>query len=161
MQQSSEVDGLPFLSGSRFFTFHFYLFTYFDELRVSDNLLQALYTDFSKIFAHLLSQEGKVVHHVFCATFEVLAQLRVLGCHTHRTGVRIAFAHHHTSQDDERQCTKRELVSTEHSHDHHILGSLQLSVGLQAHLVAQTVHHQCLLRLSKAYLGRDTRKAHT
>ena len=91
----------------------------------------------------------------------MLTQLRILCCHTHRTGVGVTLSHHHTTQDYQRQCAERELVSTQHSHDYHVLGGLQLSVGLQAHIMAQAVHHECLLGFGKSYLRRDTCKTHT
>ena len=110
-----------------------------DQLRVSDNLFQALHTDFCEIFAHLLCQEGEVVHHILCATFEVLTQLGVLSCHTHRTGIGVTLAHHHTAQYNQWQCSKRELIGTQHRHDDDILGGLQLTIRLKAYLISQTV----------------------
>ena len=83
----------------------------------------------------------------------MLTQLRTLRCHTHRTGVRVAFPHHHATQHNQRQRAKRELVGTQHRHDHHVFCRLQLSVGLQANLIAQAVHHQRLLRLDQPNLG--------
>ena len=90
----------------------------------------------------------------------MLAQLRILRGHTHRTGIGITLTHHDTAQHYQGQRAKRELVGTQHGHDDDVLGSLQLSVGLQAHLTAQAVHHQRLLCLSKTNLWRDTSEAH-
>ena len=154
MQQAGEIDGLPFPEGRT--VGHSNL----DELGMTNDLLQALHTDLAEVLTHLLSQEGEVVHDIFCTALEVLAQFWVLGGHTHGTGIRIAFTHHHTTQYDERQRTKRELVGTQHRHHNHVFGSLQLTVGLQAHLIAQTVDDQCLLRLCQTYLGRDASETH-
>ena len=83
----------------------------------------------------------------------MLAQFGILGSDTHRTGIRITLAHHHATQHDQRQRTKRELVGTQHRHDNHVLGSLQLTVSLQTYLIPQAIHHQRLLRLGESYLG--------
>ena len=120
---------------------------------MTDDFLQTVHTYLTQILAHLLCQESKVVDHILGTSLKVLAQLRVLRRHTHRTGIGITLAHHHTAQHNQRQRTERELVSTQHRHDDDVLGCLQLTVGLQAHLIAQAVHHQCLLRLCQTYLG--------
>ena len=152
VQQTDEVDSLLLVGsvGS----------VNLDELRMTDNLLQALYADFTEVFTHLLGEEGKEVHYVLRSSLEVFAQLWVLCRHTHRAGIRVTFAHHHTTQHNQRQRTKRELVGTKHRHDNHVLRGLQLTVGLQAHLVSQAVHHQRLLGFGQSDLGRDTREAH-
>ena len=90
----------------------------------------------------------------------MLAQLWVLCCHTHRTGVCVALTHHHAAQYDEWQCAKREFVCTKHCHDNNVFGGFQLTVGLQAHLVAQAVYDQCLLCLCQSYLWRNACKSH-
>ena len=93
-------------------------------------------TNLTEVFANLLGQEGEEVHHVLSTSLEVFPQLGVLGGYTHRTGIGITLTHHHTTQHNQWQCTKRELVGTKHRHDYHVLGGLQLTVGLQAHLVS-------------------------
>ena len=90
----------------------------------------------------------------------MLAQLGILCCHTHRAGIGIALAHHHTTKNNQRQRAKRELVSSQHGHNDDVLRRLQLTVGLQAYLVAQAVHHQRLLRLGKSNLWRDASETH-
>ena len=95
VQQTAEVDGLLLVSGI--------LCIHLDEFGMSDDFLQAVYAHFSKVFAYLLGKECEVVHHILGTAFEVLAKLRVLRRHTHRTGVCVALAHHHAAQDDERQ----------------------------------------------------------
>ena len=143
MQQTGKVDGLLLISsvGS----------VNLNEFSMTNNLLKAVNTNLTEIFANLLSQESKEVYYVFSASLKVLAQLWILCSHTHRTGIGITLTHHYATQNNQWQCTKRELVGTKHRHDDHILGSLQLSVGLQANLVTQTIHYQCLLCLSKSY----------
>ena len=127
---------------------------------MANDFLETMNTYLCEIFAHLLSQESKVVHHIFGTTLEMLTQLRILGSHAHRTGVGIALAHHHTTQHNERQRTKRELVGSQHRHNDDVFGSLQLAISLEAHLIAKSVHHQCLLCFGQSYLGRDTCEAH-
>ena len=100
-----------------------------------------MYADLGEVFANLLGQEGEEVHHVFSASLEVLAQFWILGGHAHRTGIGITLTHHHAAQNYQWQRTKRELVGTQHRHDNHVLRRFQLTVGLQAHLVSQTVHY--------------------
>ena len=90
----------------------------------------------------------------------MLAQFGILRGHAHRTSICVALAHHHAAQHNQRQRAKRELVGAEHGHDDDVLCRLQLSVGLQAHLIAQAVSDQRLLRLCQANLGRDACKAH-
>ena len=153
MQQAGKVDGL-LLVGS-------VLGVHLNQFGVSDNLLQTLHADFTQVFAHLLGQEGKEVNHVLGSTLKVLTQLGVLGSHTHGAGIGVTLTHHHTAQNNQGQCSERELVGTKHSHDNHVLGSLQLSVGLQANLVTQAVHHQCLLGLGQSDLRTNTCKSHT
>ena len=57
MQQSGKVDGLLLISSVGGVNLN--------QLRVSDNLLETVNTYFAKVLAHLLSQEGEEVHHVF------------------------------------------------------------------------------------------------
>ena len=89
MQQSSEVDGLLLVGGISSIDLY--------QFRMPNDFLQAVHSDFAQIFPHLLSEEREEVHYVLSATFEVFAQLRVLSGHTHRTGVRVTFAHHHAA----------------------------------------------------------------
>ena len=79
---------------------------YFNEFRMSDDVLESMHTNLSEIFAHLFSQEREEVYHVVSLSSEASPQGLVLCCHTYRTGVRVALAHHHTSQHDERQCAE-------------------------------------------------------
>ena len=159
MEQATEVYGAPFLHRCPVCcdvvaTLHL------NQLRPSDNLLQTVYANLGQILAHLLRKEGKVVHYILGTPLEMLTQLRVLRRHTHRTGIRITLAHHHAAQHDERQRAKRELVGAQHCHDDNVLRRLQLSVGLQAHLVPKTIADQRLLRLGQTNLRRDARKTH-
>ena len=131
MEQTGKVDGLLLISSVGGI--------HLNKFCVTDNLLQTLHTHLTEVLAHLLGQEGEEVYHVLCTTLEVLAQLGVLRCHTHRTGIRITLTHHHATQHNQRQRAKRELVGTQHGHDNHILGGLQLTVGLQANLISQSV----------------------
>ena len=142
MQQTGKIDSLLLVCSS--------IRLYLDEFGVTDNLFQTVYANLAEIFAHLLGEEGEEVHHVLRTTLEVLAQLRILCGYTHRTGISITLTHHHAAQHNQRQCAKRELVGSQHGHDDHILGSLQLTIRLQANLVAQTIHHECLLCLCQS-----------
>ena len=90
----------------------------------------------------------------------MLAEAFVLRGNTHGARIGITLAHHHTTEDDERQGSERELVGSEHRHDYDILGGLQLAVGLQAHLIAQAIDDQRLLGLCESDLRRDACKTH-
>ena len=118
------------------------------------------YANLRQVFARLLSKEREEVDHVFGTPAEFGAKGFVLRCHTYRACICIALAHHQTAEHDERQRTERELVCTKHSHNDYVACRLELSVSLQANLVAQTVEHECLLSLSKTYLWRDAGKTH-
>ncbi len=152
MEQTGKVDGFLLVGGM--------LRMHLDEVCATDNLLEALHSDFCKILTHLFCQEREEIDHIVGSAHETLAKCLVLCSHTDRAGVGVALAHHHTSQHDERQCAETELVSTQQCHDDHILGGFQLSIGLQPHLVTESIHHQCLLRLCQANLRTDARKAH-
>ena len=130
------------------------------QVRATDDILELPHTKLAEIFADVLSEEGEEVDHIVGLPEEPPAQHLVLSGHTHGAGVGVALAHHHTTQYDKRQCAERELICAQHRHDDHILRRLQLTVGLQAHLIAQTVDDQRLLRLRETYLRRDTGKTH-
>ena len=91
---------------------------------MTNDFLQRTNSDLSKVFAHLLGQEGKVVDNVLGTAFEVLTQLRVLSSYTHRTGIGVTLTHHDTAQHNEWQCTKRELIGSQHRHDNHVFSGL-------------------------------------
>ena len=152
MEQTGEVDGLLLVGGM--------VGVHLDELGVTDDVLQSVHANLGQVFAHLLSEEGEEVHHIVRLSTEAGTQGLVLRSHTHRAGVGVALAHHHTAEHDERQRAEGELVGAEHSHQHHVLGGLQLTVGLETHLITQTVEHKRLLCLSETDLGRDAGKAH-
>ncbi len=87
-------------------------------------------------------------------------QLWILGCHTYRAGVGVAFAHHHAAEHDEYRCAEAELLSTEECHTDDVVSGLELTVGLQTHLAAQAVAHEGLLGFAQTDFRRDAGVAH-
>ncbi len=118
-----------------------------DELSMTDDVVQRGITHLSQVLAHLLGEEAEVVDEVLVAATEVGTELRILCGHTHRTGIEVTLAHHHTTQHDEGCRTEAELLGTEQSHEDDVATALQLTVHLQANLSAKTVLHQGLLSL--------------
>ncbi len=90
---------------------------------------------------------------------EALAQLFVLCGDTDRTSVHVAFAHHHTSHDDQGRGGKAELFGTEQGHQDNVATCLDLAVGLHLHQSAEVVENERLLCLCQSDLGRKTRIA--
>ena len=152
MQQTCEVDGLLLVGGM--------VGIHDNEVGTADDVLQASNAHLGEILPHLLGEEREEVDHIVGTAHEACTEAFVLRSHTDGTGVGVAFAHHHATEHDERQCAECELIGTEHRHDDDVLGRLQLTIGLQSHLVAETVADERLLGFGKAYFGRNACKAH-
>ena len=131
-----------------------------DEFRVAHDVVQPAEAHFCQVLAHLLRQEAEIVDHIFIVSPEMLAQLRVLRGHAHRASVRVALAHHHASQHDEHRRAEAELLRPEQRHGDDVAPRLELPVRLQAHLSAQPVEHQRLLRFRQADFRRDAGVTH-
>ena len=87
-----------------------------DKLRVPDDIVQLRETHLGKVFAHLLCKKGEIVYQVFITSTEATAQFGVLCCHTYRTSILVALAHHHTAQHDQGGGGKTVFLRTEHRH---------------------------------------------
>ena len=118
-----------------------------DQLRMSDDIIQFAVTHFGQMFAYFFGQEGEKIHQILIPSEETLAQRFILRGDTNRACIHVAFAHHHTTQDDQRRGGKTKFLCSEQGHQYDITPCFQLSVCLQAYLTTQAVHHQCLLRL--------------
>ncbi len=116
------------------------------------DILKFCISHLSKILPNLLSEECEVVDEIFILTDEVSTQFGILCSDTERTSIEITLTHHHTSENDERQCTESEFLSTEQSHENDVTTSLQLTVHLHSHLTSQSVLHQRLLSLRQTNL---------
>ena len=84
---------------------------------------------------------------------ESLAQFRILRSHTHRAGVEMALALHHTSQHDHYAGGKTELLGSEQRTEDHVASRFELSVYLQGNKTAQVVEYKRLLYLGKPQFG--------
>ncbi len=132
-----------------------------DKFCMTDDVVQRGVTHLCQVLAYLLGEEAEVVDEVLVAAAEVGTELRILRSHTHRAGIEVTLAHHHTAQHDEGCRTEAELLGTEQSHEDDVATALQLTVHLQADLSAQAVLHQGLLCLGETNLWRDTCETHT
>ena len=131
-----------------------------DEVGAAYDVGEAGDAHFGEILPYVLSQEGEVVDQVFAPSQEALAQFGVLCRYTHRTGVLVAFTHHHAAEHDEGCRTETVFLSSKESHEHDVAASLQLSVNLHSYVTSQSVLYERLLCLRQTDLGRDTGKAH-
>lgn len=129
------------------------------RVRPAYDVVQMAESQLRQVFAHLAGQESEKVHQVFAAAQETLAQFFILGGYSHRAGIHVALAHHHATQHDQGRSGKAEFLGSEHGHRHDVASGLELAVGLQAHLPAQAVAHQGLLRLGKPHFGGHSRIA--
>ncbi len=111
---------------------------------------------FGKCLANLLRKEFEEVYNVLGTSHKPLSKLLVLGGNAHRTGVEMAFAHHHASKHYKCACGETVLFGSEHSHDNHITRGLKLTVGLQFHLTAQIVDDKRLLGFGESYFHRKS-----
>ena len=76
------------------------------QVGATDDVLKMSYANLRQVFARLLSKEREEVDHVFGTSAELGAKGFVLRCHTYRTCICIALAHHQTAEHDERQRTE-------------------------------------------------------
>ena len=131
-----------------------------DEVGTSHDIVQTLEAEFCQVFAYLLGEEGEVVDEIFISSHEMFAQLGVLRGHTHRTSIQVTLTHHDATQYDEGCRTESKLLGTQQGHEYDVTTGLDLTIYLQTDIAAQSVADECLLRLSKSYLRRDTCEAH-
>ena len=117
-----------------------------DEVGTPDDVVQLREAHLGERFPYLFGKEVEEVDEVVGPSVEALPQLLVLGGDAYRAGVQMALAHHHAPQYDEGRCGEAVLLRPEQGHEDDVATRLQLSVCLEAHLPAQVVHHQRLLR---------------
>ena len=55
------------------------------------------------------------VYDIFRFSAKALAQLRILGCDTHRTGIQVADTHHDTAHGYQRSSCKAELLCSQNA----------------------------------------------
>ena len=74
------------------------------------HFINAPHAKLRHVLPQLFSHKVEVVHHMLRLPLEPPAQLRILGCDTHRAGVQMAFAHHDAAHCNERHCCKAKLL---------------------------------------------------
>ena len=121
-----------------------------EQVAAAYDFVERTVAELCECLAYLLCQKLEEVDDILGAADETAAQLFVLCRHSHRTGVGVAFAHHHAPEHYERACSETVFLGAEHRHYHHVASGLELAVDLKFHLSAQIVEHKGLLRLSKA-----------
>ena len=120
------------------------------EVSAAHQLVYGAHTQLRHMLPQLLGDEAHKVHHIFGPARKALAQLGILGGHTHRAGVQVADPHHDASHGDQRRSGKAELLRAQHTGDGHIPAGHQLAVRLHHHTGAEPVLHQRLMGLGKA-----------
>ena len=126
----------------------------FQQVGAADDFLYAPHAHGGQVFPHFLRQKGEEVNQVIGVSLEAFAQRFVLRGHAHRADVQVALAHHHAAQHDERTGGEAVFLGAQQGGDDNVLAGFQLSVGLQADVAAQVIHHECLLRLGQSQLAR-------
>ena len=96
------------------------------------------------------------VDNIFRLAVEILAQLRILCCHAHRAGIKIAYTHHDTADSYQRCCCKAKFFRTQQSGDNNIASCHQLAVCFQCYTVTQIIQQQRLMRFHKSQLPRQS-----
>ena len=122
------------------------------EVGAADDLIERAGPQGGQDLAHFLGDEAEQVDHLFRRAGELLPKRRVLGADPHRTGVRVALAHHDAAHGHQRGGADTELLGAQHGGDHHVAAGLDAAVGAQRHVVAQAVQGQHLLGLGQAHL---------
>ena len=137
-----------------------FVFPYLDEVGTTYYIVEFPESHLRKILTHFLCKESEIVHDILVMSAEMLTQFWILSGYTHRTHVGVTLAHHHATKHNEHRRTESELVGTEQRHTDDVASGLQLTVGLQTNLSAQSVEDERLLCLTDTYLGRDTGISH-
>jgi hypothetical protein len=87
---------------------------------------------------------------------KTLAQLRILGSHTHGTGVEVAHPHHNAAQRHQRCRGEPKLFGTKQRGDDNITPGLQLAIGFNDDSGAEIIEQQGLVSLGEAEFPGQT-----
>src|SRR5215469_1298108 len=118
----------------------------------ADHLTEAAKAESGHQFAHFLGDKEEIIDDVLGLAGEALAQYRVLRCDADRAGVEMAFAHHDAAGGDQWCCRKPELVGAEHCTNYNVTAGPEPAIDLHGNAAAQSIAHQCLLRLGETDL---------
>ena len=125
-------------------------------LGTADHLVDSAEAEHRHIFTNFLRNEVHEVDNIFRLAVEILAQLRILCCHTHRAGIKITYTHHNAADSYQRCCCKAEFLRTQQSGDNNIASCHQLTVCFQCYTVTQIIQQQRLMRFHKSQLPRQS-----
>jgi len=123
-----------------------------EKIRPANKLIKATEAKFSHMLAYLFSHKAEIVLHKVSFPPESLSQFCVLSGHSNRTGIQVAFAHHHTAQYHQGTGGKAKFLGTQEGSHNHISAGLHLTISLQHYFTSQVIHYQGLLRLCKSDL---------
>ena len=116
-----------------------------------------MYAKTCHVFSQFLSNKLHEVFNVFRFSAEAFAKLRILCCHTYRTGIQVADTHHDTAHGYKRCCRKAKFLRTKKCCDRNVTAAHQLTICLNTDTVTQSVHDQGLMCLCKTKLPRKSR----
>ena len=114
-------------------------------------------SEFRHIFSELLGNKPHEVLYILRFSLETFAKFRILCSNSHRTGIQITYAHHHTAKRYKRSCRKSEFFRSQKCRDRHISSAHQFSVCFDLHTFTQSVLDQCLMSLSQTKFPRKSR----
>src|SRR5579862_4214166 len=134
--------GLPVLDGS----------LHLQPVGAADHFLKPAEAELRHNLAHFLRDELHEVDDMSRVAGELLAQLRILGGHAHRTGVQVADAHQDAAQDHERRGREAELLGAQQRRDDDVTSGLQLAIRLDHDAAAEIVEDEHLLGFGQSQL---------
>src|SRR5947207_11197779 len=121
---------------------------------MTDHFIEGAETQLRHDFANFLGDEAHEIDDVVGVAGKLLAQAWVLGGHSYRTGIEMAYSHHDTAERYQRRRGKAKLLSAQQSTNHHIAAGFELAIHLNDNAAAQIVEHQRLLRLGQSQFPR-------
>src|SRR5208282_1557079 len=104
--------------------------------------------------ARLFGDEEEIIDDVLGLAAEALAQHRILGGDTDRTGVEMALAHHDAAGGDQGRGGEAELVGAQERADGDVAAGADAAVHLNCDASAQAVDDQRLVGLGEPDLPR-------
>ena len=125
-------------------------------LGVSNQVIYLADTQSCHVFPQLLCYKLHKVLNILRLAAEPLAQLRILGCDTHRTSIKITHTHHDTAHCYEWCRCKSELLCTKQCCDQNVSAGHELSIRLHDNTIPQTIHEQRLMCLCDTQLPRKS-----
>src|SRR5438105_4131467 len=123
-----------------------------EPVDAADHLVKGAEPELCHQLAHFVGDKEEIIDDVLGLAGEALAQYRVLRRNADWASVEMALAHHDAAGGDQRRSREPKLVGAEHGPDHHVTAGPEPAVDLHRNAAAQSIAHQCLLRLGEADL---------